>query len=246
MAERKRRLGIKTDTKPQHIILKGNPGTGKTTIAELIAKLYNQMGAVTTDVFHEVKHPRSELIGRHVGETAAKVNGVIREARGFQFISTGEDDYGDEAINTLMNEMLNHDPILICAGYAEDVTGQNKDMATFLNSNPGLNRRFGITFDLPDYTCNEIAEMFVKLVEQSSEEFTLPPIANRWWISQLLDANTNESWRSERNGAIAGALLDAARRQLDERLYEAGSAAAQEYRTFTESHIRKGVCGLQE
>lgn len=146
-----------------HWVLRGNPGTGKTTIAKLIGKVYKELGLLSRG--HTVKVTRKDLVSEHVGGTAPKTQECIDRAMGgvlfideaYSLIegSMGGDTYGQEAINTLLEQMsdLNGEFAVICAGYP-------REMAQFLNSNSGLESRFGENFLIKDYTAEEITRIF--------------------------------------------------------------------------------------
>lgn len=129
-----------------------------------MAQLYNEIGVLPRGQLVEVQ--RADLVGRYVGETAPKTLAKIREARGgilfideaYTLVGKGGNDFGQEAIDTLLVEMENHrdDFIVIVAGYKEQ-------MQSFIESNPGLASRFTSYFDFPDYTAPEMMEIFLRL-----------------------------------------------------------------------------------
>ena len=158
-----------------HLIFKGNPGTGKTTIAQMMGKIYHHLGLLSNGKLHEVG--RAELIGQYIGQTAPKVKEVIDNARGgvlfideaYSLVRSGEDskDYGQEVIEILVKEISDGegDIAIVLAGYTQP-------MEILLESNPGLKSRFPVQFDFPDYTPNELLDI-AKLTEKESDlQFT--------------------------------------------------------------------------
>ena len=152
-----------------HLVFSGNPGTGKTTVARLIAKIYYKMGILSKGNFVEVD--RSELVGGYVGQTALKVKEVCNKAiGGLLFIdeaytlNSNKDsaDFGKEAIETLLKFMEDNrdDFIVVVAGYTDL-------MEEFLNSNPGLKSRFNKYIFFNDYNPEELLEIYINLCKDS-------------------------------------------------------------------------------
>lgn len=176
--------GLKTAAMSRHMVFTGNPGTGKTTVARIMAQLYNEIGVLPRGQLVEVQ--RADLVGRYVGETAPKTLAKIREARGgilfideaYTLVGKGGNDFGQEAIDTLLVEMENHrdDFIVIVAGYKEQ-------MQSFIESNPGLASRFTSYFDFPDYTAPEMMEIFLRLCKK--RDYRLTPEAEHDLLNYL-------------------------------------------------------------
>lgn len=161
-----------------HMIFRGNPGTGKTTVARLVARLLRELGVLDKGQVVEVE--RGDLVGEYIGHTAQKTREQIKKALGgvlfideaYALARGGEKDFGKEAIDTIVKNMeeYKNNLIIILAGYKQE-------MSWFLETNPGLRSRFPIHVDFPDYTISEllaIAEIMLnKRQYQLSEEAKL-------------------------------------------------------------------------
>ena len=144
-----------------HMVFSGNPGTGKTTIARFLSKIFHSLGILSRGQLVEVD--RGDLVAGYVGQTAIKTKDCINKAMGgvlfideaYALTNRGENDYGAEAVDTLLKAMEDHrdDLIVIVAGYIEP-------MEKFLHSNPGLESRFNRFIDFPDYTLDELMGIF--------------------------------------------------------------------------------------
>src|SRR4029077_126675 len=149
-----------------HLVFTGNPGTGKTTVARLVAQIYRTLGVVSKG--HLVEADRSQLVAGYVGQTAAKTRAVLESAVGgtllideaYALARGSEQDFGREAIDTLVKFMEDHrdDLAVIAAGYPDE-------MAHLIDANPGLRSRFTRTIHFPDYTTAELVAIFRSMCE---------------------------------------------------------------------------------
>ena len=166
MQQVRKDMGMKTIPMSLHLVFTGNPGTGKTTVARILAKIYKEIGVLSTGQLVEVD--RSGLVAGYVGQTALKtqekidaaIGGILFIDEAYTLIKEGN-DFGQEAIDTLLKAMEDYRDnfVVIVAGYPEQ-------MNSFVNSNPGLKSRFNKYFNFPDYTADEMIEIFFAMCSE--------------------------------------------------------------------------------
>ena len=161
----RQKAGLTDPTITRHLIFVGNPGTGKTTVARLVSGIYRALGLLSKGQLVEVD--RSELVAGYLGQTAIKTSEICAKAKGgVLFIdeaySLSGDQYGEEAINTLVKEMEDNrqDLVVIVAGYP-------KPMAKFIDENPGLSSRFRTTIEFDNYTDDELVGIFSGMAKKA-------------------------------------------------------------------------------
>jgi stage V sporulation protein K len=167
---------LKLEKQVYHMVFKGNPGTGKTTVARLFGKLFREMGILSKG--HLIEVERADLVGEFIGHTAQKTRELIKKALGgilfideaYSLARGGEKDFGKEAIDCLTKALEDHgnDFICILAGYTDE-------MDAFLELNPGLPSRFPIQLRFADYTVDELISIAELMVE--GKEYKLSPSA---------------------------------------------------------------------
>lgn len=167
--------GISKENSSLHMVFTGNPGTAKTTVARLFAEIMKDESILSTGKFVEVG--RADLVGKYVGSTAPLVKAKFQEAQGgvlfideaYSLTDYNENSYGDEAINTIVQEMENHrdDVIVIFAGYPTP-------MKHFLERNPGMLSRIAFQVEFEDYTTEELCEITKLMIERKKMKITAP------------------------------------------------------------------------
>lgn len=196
--------GLPAVTPALNMVFSGPPGTGKTTVARIVARVFQSLGILGRGQLVETS--RADLVGAYVGQTAPKVAGKVKEALGgvlfideaYLLSPRSTQDYGSEAIGELITQVENNRGqfSLICAGYASE-------MKEFMDSNPGLQSRVDHVIDFPNYTCADLVEIFVGIAQKQK-------IAVSDEVRNCVDMHfqNNETGGAEGNGRYARKLFD--------------------------------------
>ena len=200
-----------------HAVFKGNPGTGKTTVARLLGKIYKDLGLLKKGHIHEVD--RADLVAEFIGQTAPKTKEAIKKAKdGILFIDEAyslarkdddSKDFGKEAIEVILKEMSDKDDFaVIVAGYPDQ-------MDTFIKSNPGLKSRFAMTYDFPDYVPQELGEIANYAAQKKG--VTLDKKAQEFLYKKLVNAYRDRD-KFFGNARMVNSLIDESKMNLGLRI----------------------------
>jgi hypothetical protein len=227
--ELRKREGLKAPATSYHMVFVGPPGTGKTTVARLVAQIFHALGLLSKG--HLVEVDRTELVAGYVGQTAMKTDACVKQALGgvlfideaYSLAGGSDQDFGGEAIETLLKLMEDNreDLVVIAAGYRDR-------METFIDSNPGLRSRFTRFIDFPDYKPEELTTIFTRLA--GDEGYTLGSGA-----FEIIEKEMNDAYASRSDTFGNGRYV----RNLFER-----AVTAQANRLSSGSPSREALCLL--
>ena len=236
--EARRAQGLKVPPMTYHMVFTGNPGTGKTTVARIVARAFRALGIAKTGQL--VETDRSGLVGRYEGETAVKTNAKIDEAIGgilfvdeaYQLVGGENDDYGKEAIATLLKRMEDDRDrlIVIAAGYTDE-------MRDFLDANSGLRSRFPRMIEFADYTAPELAAIFRSMAKKN--EFALAPDLDAG-LDAAIAKLTAKRDRTFGNARFVRQLFEDATARQATRLAESGELDAEALKTLALADLSAG------
>ncbi|WP_286144361.1 type VII secretion AAA-ATPase EccA [Mycobacterium sp. E136] len=256
MAIRRQERGLTVAQRTNHLVFAGPPGTGKTTIARVVAKIYCGLGILKKETVREVH--RADLIGQHIGETEAKTNAIIDSAldgvlfldEAYALVSTGaKNDFGLVAIDTLLARMENDRERLVVI-----VAGYRKDLDAFLDTNEGLRSRFTRSIEFPSYTPHELVEIAVRMAEKRDSVFEPAALAHMESLfGQLAAATTPDAAGVERrnldiagNGRFVRNLVERSEEEREYRLdhSESHDFTDDELMTITDEDVTKSAIPL--
>jgi len=180
--------GLKTAKVSYHLVFYGSPGTGKTTVARIVGRIYKDLGVLKKG--HTVETDRAGLCGQYVGQTGPKTDSVVAKAldgvlfidEAYSLVPEGGagNDYGQEAISTILKRMEDYRDRLVVI-----VAGYKNEMQRFIDSNPGLQSRFNRYIDFPDYTGDELSQIFKMYMKK-----------NQYTLSKEAEAYLNERFEN--------------------------------------------------
>jgi len=240
----KRRQQEKLASEPLvlHMIFKGNPGTGKTTVARILGRLFKEMNVLTKG--HLIEIERADLVGEYIGHTAQKTRDQLKKSLGgilfideaYSLARGGEKDFGKEAIDALVKAMEDHKDnlILILAGYKQE-------MNDFIKTNPGLRSRFPIHISFPDYSVNEllqIADLMLKV-----RQYELSSSAKES-LRKILELRTGRGHEHSGNARLVRNLIEKTIRRQAVRLINRTELTIEDLMLITREDVEEAVEGL--
>lgn len=204
--EKRAEMGLTSKKQVLHMLFKGNPGTGKTTVARKLAKLYFEMNLLSKG--HFVEAERADLVGEYIGQTAQKTRAIIQKSLGgilfideaYSLARGGEKDFGKEAIDTLVKHMEDNysDFVLILAGYPSE-------MDHFLALNPGLKSRFPFILNFQDYKVDELLEIARRMAAEREYQLTKEA---EWKLRTYLYQTRQVEYRNFSNARCVRNLIE--------------------------------------
>lgn len=234
--EKRQQQGLICEKQVLHMLFRGNPGTGKTTVARKLAELYYDMNLLSKGHFIEAE--RADLVGEYIGQTAQKTRALIQKSLGgilfideaYSLARGGEKDFGKEAIDTLVAHMENHhqDFVLILAGYPYE-------MDNFLQLNPGLESRFPFQLDFPDFTVTQLSEIAEKMISEREYELTKEAA---WKLQMILIEESQRDYNHFSNARFVRNLIEQSIRRQAIRLLAEEKFSTKDLIQLTSSDIQ--------
>ncbi len=237
--QRRQELDLRTEPLVLHMIFRGNPGTGKTTVARIVGELFREMQVLPQG--HLIEVERADLVGEYIGHTAQKTKEQVKKASGgilfvdeaYSLARGGEKDFGKEAIDVLVKAMEDHkdDFILILAGYKDE-------MDWFLMTNPGLRSRFPVHIDFPDYSVEELMDIAVLMLDK--REYVLSASA-REELRRVIEKKVTFGHEHSGNARLVRNIVEKAIRCQAVRLVKRGDLGREDLMSICLEDIREAV-----
>ena len=231
VAQQRKAAGLKVAPISYHMVFTGNPGTGKTTVARIMAKIYKALGVVKNG--HLVECDRGGLVAGYTGQTAIKtgqvidfaLDGILFVDEAYSLVNGTQDSYGEEAISTLLKRMEDDRDrlVVIVAGYTEE-------MKKFIDANSGLASRFTHYVEFPDYTAEELAAIFRMNAKKS--QYVLSPDVEKW-LDPFIRVRTAKRDRKFGHGRWARTLFEEAVSRQAVRLSAVSAPTPEQLKTLT-------------
>jgi stage V sporulation protein K len=227
-----------------HMIFKGNPGTGKTTVARVLGKLFKEINVLSKG--HLIEIERADLVGEYIGHTAQKTREQLKKAYGgilfideaYSLARGGEKDFGKEAIDTLVKAMEDQKDnlILILAGY-------KREMDEFIKTNPGLKSRFPIFIVFPDYSTGELLKIGDQMLRQRQYELTE---GARKAFKRIIELKTGKGHEHSGNARLVRNIIEKAMRRQAVRLVKKDEITREDLILIEEADIEEAreICAV--
>lgn len=234
--KKRQKEDLASDSTVLHMVFKGNPGTGKTTVARIVGKLFKEIGVLQKG--HVLEIERADLVGEYIGHTAQKTRDQLKKAQGgvlfvdeaYSLARGGEKDFGKEAIDCLCKGMEDDRDkfILILAGY-------NDEMVWFMETNPGLRSRFPIQLTFPDYNTDQLLDIADKLLKE--KQYVLSTAARD--ELRLIIEMKSKKHQHNGNARLVRNLIERAMRTQAVRLIEKNEFSRQDLMTINRDDMTR-------
>ena len=236
--------GLKVPKISYHLVFTGSPGTGKTTVARIVARIYKDLGVLKKG--HTVETDRSGLVAEYVGQTAVKTNAIIDSAlNGVLFIDEAYalvpeqagNDYGQEAISTLLKRMEDDRDKLVVI-----IAGYTNEMKRFINSNPGLQSRFNRYINFPDYSASELFQIYE--LHAKKNQYQLNPEAAEFLRARLEYVVAHKD-RNFGNGRYSRNLFEKSIQNQANRLSNESNPTSEMLSEITKEDVEKALANTK-
>ena len=244
LQKQRQEKGMKTPKMSYHLVFTGSPGTGKTTVARIVARIYKDLGILKTG--YTVETDRSGLVAEYVGQTAPKTNAIVDSAlNGVLFIDeayalvpeNASNDYGQEAISTLLKRMEDDRDKLVVI-----IAGYTNEMKRFIDSNPGLQSRFNRYINFPDYTAKELVRIFHMYMKKN--QYTISDEADEM-LKEKLDYAVEHKDRNFGNARYVRNVFEKSIQMQANRLEGKSNLSDRELTEITASDIEKAFAQVK-